>query len=231
MDIAAFLGSIQAIDLLLFLYFAGFFVLGFAQGTIRRLIGLASVLFSFFLAANLAEPLGDFLGANWRQFSPEYSYMVGFGTIFVAAALAFALVAQGWYKPQPLFEKARFVDELLGGLLGILLASTLFDAPAPADLIDEARGSPAVRALAEEARLRMLRTASPPGQMGEFLDSLNTHDRLRHRLWPLVTLLITRTVGDHQAMPLPKPLWGIYYLTRPFRLAGKVVVEKVIGRN
>ncbi len=128
MDIAAFLGSIQAIDLLLFLYFAGFFVLGFAQGTIRRLIGLASVLFSFFLAANLAEPLGDFLGANWRQFSPEYSYMVGFGTIFVAAGLAFALVAQGWYKPQPLFEKARFVDELLGGLLGILQAGVILGA-------------------------------------------------------------------------------------------------------
>lgn len=128
MDIAAFLGSIQTVDLLLFLYFAGFFVLGFAQGTIRRLIGLGSVLFSFFLAANLAEPLGDFLGANWRQFSPEYSYMVGFGTIFVAAALAFALVAQGWYKPQPLFEKARFVDEVLGGLLGIVQAGVILGA-------------------------------------------------------------------------------------------------------
>ena len=45
-----------------FLCFAGFFVLGFAQGTIRRLIGIASVLFSFLFAANVAEPLGRFLG-------------------------------------------------------------------------------------------------------------------------------------------------------------------------
>ena len=125
MDFGEFLGSIQTVDLLLFLFFAGFFVLGFAQGTIRRLIGLGSVLFSFLLAANLSGPLGQFLGDNWRQFSPEYSYMVGFMTIFVAAALAFALVAQGWYKPQPLFEKARFADELLGGLVGLLQAGVI----------------------------------------------------------------------------------------------------------
>lgn len=120
MDFGEFLASISTVDLLLFLAFAGFFVLGFAQGTIRRLIGLASVTFSFFLAANLSGPLGQFLGDNWRQFSPEYAFTVGFLTIFVAAALAFALVAQGWYKPQPLFEKARFVDEILGGLIGIV---------------------------------------------------------------------------------------------------------------
>ena len=36
---------------LIVLYFIGFFVLGFAQGTIRRLLGIASILFSWFLAA------------------------------------------------------------------------------------------------------------------------------------------------------------------------------------
>jgi uncharacterized membrane protein required for colicin V production len=127
-DIGAFLSGISSVDLLLFLYFAGFFVLGFAQGTIRRLIGLASVLFSFFFAANIAEPLGAFLGSNWTQFTREYSYMIGFLTVFVGASVAFALVAQGWYKPQPLFEKARFVDEVLGGLLGIVQAGVIFGA-------------------------------------------------------------------------------------------------------
>lgn len=120
MDIGEFLGGIQTIDLVLVLIFMGFFVLGFAQGTIRRVIGLAAILFSFFFAANLAEPLGTFLGANWTQFPKEYSYMVGFGTVFVAAALAFAIVVQGFYKPQPLFEKARFADELLGAILGLI---------------------------------------------------------------------------------------------------------------
>ena len=95
MEFGEMIGGIQTVDLLLVLYFMGFFVLGFAQGTIRRLIGIGSILFSFFFAANLAGPLGEFLGENWTQFPKEYSYMIGFLTIFVAAALAFALVAQG----------------------------------------------------------------------------------------------------------------------------------------
>ena len=119
----SFLNGVGTVDLLIVLYFMGFFVLGFAQGTIRRLLGIASILFSWFLAANVAEPLGDFLGDNWTQFPREYSYMVGFGTVFVASAIAFALVIQGFYKPQPLFQKARFADEIIGGILGLVEAA------------------------------------------------------------------------------------------------------------
>lgn len=128
MDIGAFLGGFRAIDLVLILFFMGFFVLGFAQGTIRRLIGLAAILFSFFFAANLSEPLGEYLGANWTQFPRQYAYMIGFGTVFIAAALAFALVVQGFYRPQPLFKKARFADELIGALLGIVQAAVILGA-------------------------------------------------------------------------------------------------------
>jgi hypothetical protein len=119
-------------------------------------------------------------------------------------------------------ERAHRSHSLRSVLLAFNLASTLLGAPAPANVIDRARANSAVRVLSEKALLRMLRTASQ-GELREFLDSISTHDRLRHRLWPVATLLTTRTVGDYQAMPLPKPLWGIYYLTRPFRLASKVV--------
>jgi uncharacterized membrane protein required for colicin V production len=121
-----FLGGIRTVDLLIVLYFIGFFVLGFAQGTIRRLIGIGSILFSFLLAANLADPLGRFLGDNWTQFPRQYSYMIGFGTIFAAAAIAFALVVQSYYRPQQLFQKARFADEILGGVLGLVQAAIIF---------------------------------------------------------------------------------------------------------
>ncbi len=125
MDVGTFLDGVGTIDLLIVLFFMGFFVLGFAQGTIRRLIGIGSILFSWFLAALLAEPLSNFLGQNWTQFSKEYSYMIGFLTVFVAAAIAFALVTQSFYKPQPLFEKARWADEIIGGLLGLLEAAII----------------------------------------------------------------------------------------------------------
>jgi uncharacterized membrane protein required for colicin V production len=127
-DVGATLNGIKPVDLVIVLYFMAFFVLGFAQGTIRRLLGIGSILFSFLFAANVAEPLGNFLGANWTQFPREYSYMIGFATIFVASSIAFALVVQGFYKPQPLFQRARFVDEIIGGLLGLVQAALIFGA-------------------------------------------------------------------------------------------------------
>src|SRR5688500_5217001 len=127
-DFGEFLGGLATVDLLLALYFLGFFVLGFAQGTIRRVIGIGAILFSFLLAANLYEPLGGFLGSNWAQFSRQYAFMVGFGTVFVAAVIAFALVVQGFYKPQPLFAKARWADEIIGGVLGLIEAGIILGA-------------------------------------------------------------------------------------------------------
>jgi membrane protein required for colicin V production len=120
--------SIGVVDILLIFYFAGFFILGFAQGTIRRLLGIGSILFSWFLAANLAQPLSEFLGKNWTQFPKEYSYMIGFLAVFVTLAVVFALVIQGFYKPQPLFKNARFADEIIGGLLGLVQAALIFGA-------------------------------------------------------------------------------------------------------
>jgi uncharacterized membrane protein required for colicin V production len=127
-DVGAFLDGVGTIDLLIVLFFMGFFVLGFAQGTIRRLIGIGSILFSWFLAALLAGPLSEFLGDNWTQFAREYSYMIAFGTVFVASAIAFALVTQGFYKPQPLFQNARWADEIIGGFLGLLEAAIILGA-------------------------------------------------------------------------------------------------------
>jgi Uncharacterised nucleotidyltransferase len=127
------------------------------------------------------------------------------------------------------FDRAEQANSSRPLLLATLLASTLLDAPAAPELIDKARNNSAVRALAEKAQLRMRRTA-PEGELGTFLDGLNTHDRMTHRLSPIGTLLTTRTVGDHRAMPLPKSLWGLYYLTRPFRLATKAA-EMILSRN
>lgn len=128
MDPGAFFRSAGAVDLVIVLYFIGFFVLGFAQGTIRRVIGLGSILFSFLLAASLANPLGSYLGDHWTQFVRPYSFMIGFGLVFSTSAVALALISQSYYKPQQLFKKARFADELLGGVLGLVQAALILGA-------------------------------------------------------------------------------------------------------
>lgn len=125
MEIGDFILGFDTVDLLIIGFFGLFFVLGFAQGTIRRLIGIGSILFSFLFAANLSEWLGTFLGSNWTQFSSGYSQMIGFFFVFVAGCVVFAILAQGFYKPQPLFQKARFADEIIGGILGLIEAALI----------------------------------------------------------------------------------------------------------
>ena len=128
MNISDFLLSINVFDLLVLAFLAFFFILGFIQGTIRRLLGIASVLFSFLLAANLREPLGNFLAPNWNHLDPNYAIMVGFVTVFVAGVIAFTLVIQAFYKKVPLFEKYTVVDEMLGGILGVVQGILLLGA-------------------------------------------------------------------------------------------------------
>lgn len=125
MNIGDFLLSINKFDLLIVLLCFGMFVLGFIQGTIRRLLGLASMLFSFLFAANLRGPLGGYLADNWNQFPNEYAVMLGFGIVFVAATIAFTLVIQGFYHKQALFKKATAADEIIGGVLGVVQALLL----------------------------------------------------------------------------------------------------------
>jgi len=121
-NIGDFLSSINRFDLLVVLFAFAMFVLGFVQGTIRRVLGLASMLFSFLFAANLRDPLGNYLAQNWNQFPDEYAVMLGFGIVFIAATIAFTIVIQGFYHKQALFAKASFADEVIGGLLGVVQA-------------------------------------------------------------------------------------------------------------
>ena len=187
------LGGIALADWLIVIFFLAFFVLGFAQGTIRRLIGIASILFSFFLAANLADPLGEFLKANWTTQNPEYSYMVGFLTVFVAASVAFALVIQGFYKPQTLFEKARFVDELLGGVLGVIQAGIILGA-----LIVILDSYYRLNAPPRDTELQFLR------DLWTFLDSSKIVDFFRATLIPLFFAIFGFLVPDKIEAMYPK---------------------------
>lgn len=121
MNISETLSSINLFDVFIVIYLFGFFILGFIQGTIRRLVGIASIVFSFFLALQLNDFwLGNFLATNWTQYPKEYSIMIGYLVLFIAGVVAFTLVIQGTYKKAPLFAKYPVVDEILGGVLGVV---------------------------------------------------------------------------------------------------------------
>ncbi len=126
MDFVATLQSINVVDLLVILFLFGMFVLGYIQGTVRRLLGIASIVFSFFLAMQInAAILGDFLARNWQQYPPEYSVMIGYLVLFVAGVLASTLVIQGTYRKTEIFAKYPVLDEILGGILGVVQGGLL----------------------------------------------------------------------------------------------------------
>jgi uncharacterized membrane protein required for colicin V production len=111
--------SFNVFDLLFLLFLCGMFVLGYIQGSVRRLVGTLSFIFSFFLAAALSVPFGDFLKSYWTNYPDEYSVMLAFLTVFLAAVLAFFLVIQGTYTKTALFSRWPVVDEVVGGLVGV----------------------------------------------------------------------------------------------------------------
>jgi uncharacterized membrane protein required for colicin V production len=119
LDIVESIKSINLFDLLTILFLFAMFVLGYIQGSIRRLVGTLSFIFSFFLAALLSVPFGDFLKSYWTNYPDEYSVMLGFLVLFGAAIVAFFLVIQGTYSKTQLFARYPVFDEILGGVVGV----------------------------------------------------------------------------------------------------------------
>jgi uncharacterized membrane protein required for colicin V production len=109
-------------DILLLLILAGAFLIGFFWGVVRGLLGLAAWLVTFLLAAHLSGPGGDYLQAQWRNFSAEYNHMLAFlitfGVLFVLALLLIQLGARGSHD----LSRYPIVDDILGGLLCAVLA-------------------------------------------------------------------------------------------------------------
>src|SRR5258705_12447376 len=96
------------------------FVLGYAQGVVRRLLGIAAIIFSLVLGSYLRPSLGAYLAAEWSGLDDAYSFMVAFGAVFIAAAVTLSIGIQITYRPAPLFQKYPVLDEILGGILGVV---------------------------------------------------------------------------------------------------------------
>jgi uncharacterized membrane protein required for colicin V production len=119
-DIAGFIRSAPMVDLVIVFAFFGCFVAGVAQGTIRRLLGLMAMVFSFLFAASLRGVVGDFFADNWRQFDSGYNHLLAFLLIFVVGSVASSIVIQGFYKRTELNADHPIVDDVVGGLIGVL---------------------------------------------------------------------------------------------------------------
>src|SRR4029077_7450474 len=57
-----------------------------------------------------------------------YNHMLAFGAVFLAGTIASTIALQLFVKPTPLFAKYPVVDEILGGLLGLLQGAIILAA-------------------------------------------------------------------------------------------------------
>jgi hypothetical protein len=113
--------------------------------------------------------------------------------------------------------------------LGLSLACDVLGAPVPEAVLRKVRADRSVGALARRVRGRLV--ADDRARPGAFQYSpadiafhLGMRERRRDRLRYAVRLVLSPTVGDRLALPLPAPLSFLYYPLRPFRLFGKWLV-------
>ena len=111
---------ITPFDLVILLALLAMFIVGYAQGVVRRLLGIAAILFAIVLGSYLRAPLGQYLANEWASIDDTYSFMVAFGAVFLATALALSIGIQITYRPAPLFQRYPVLDEILGGILGVI---------------------------------------------------------------------------------------------------------------
>ena len=106
--------------------------------------------------------------------------------------------------------------------IGLLLASELGGASLPGEISREVQSDSAAKAVVRELRGRLFEEReSSPGIAETARLHLRMRERLRDRATYCLRLTLGTTVGDWTSMKLPRPFLFLYYLLRPFRLAGK----------
>jgi uncharacterized membrane protein required for colicin V production len=107
-------------DVVAFLFLVGWFIVGYFQGLTRRIFGILALVFSLLIAAQVRAQLGAYLAGEWTTAPDEYGYMVAFGALFLALWVAISIGIQLAYRPAPLLSRYPVLDEILGGVLGVI---------------------------------------------------------------------------------------------------------------
>ena len=107
-------------DVAAFLFLVGWFILGYFQGLTRRAFGILALVFAILVAAQVRQSMGNYLASQWKSAPPEYGYMVAFGAVFLGLWVALSVGIQLFYRPAPLLPRYPVLDEVLGGVLGVV---------------------------------------------------------------------------------------------------------------
>jgi Uncharacterised nucleotidyltransferase len=119
-----------------------------------------------------------------------------------------------------LIDEARRTRSLRMLLLGVELADSLTLCNAHANLVEAARRDSSVTALAATVRRRIF-DLERQADLDDWSIALKTVDSMRDRITYVVQRMLAPKISDHDLMPLPRPLYPLYYVARPILLAIK----------
>jgi hypothetical protein len=138
------------------------------------------------------------------------------GWVCDLAALLRARPGIDW---EAVMRRARRTGTRRAVLLGLYLAHDLAGAETTVELLAAAREDRKVQDLARESAARMFQEAPSAG--GGWSYWYRASERWRERLWLLRGAVFEAMPADREAYKLPRALFPLYRVIRPFRLAVK----------
>jgi hypothetical protein len=119
-------------------------------------------------------------------------------------------------------------------LLGVFLARDLLGAAAPEAVSHGAQADGKTRALAAQVKRWLPLEEDPPsGALPSMRFHLAARERLHDRIRYCLEGALRPSYADWRWMPLPDPLFFLYYLIRPVRIVGEALggaLRRLLGR-
>ena len=112
------LGSATLFDVVIALLALGMFVVGWLQGALRQVLGVAVLLVAFVIAGGLREPFGSFLARNWTFNDRGFNLMLAMLGVWLAASATLIVGVQSFYRRLVIHRRLVILDEIIGGVLG-----------------------------------------------------------------------------------------------------------------
>jgi hypothetical protein len=129
-------------------------------------------------------------------------------------------------------EAARREGRLCCVGLGLLLAARLLRTSVPAPVLARAASRPGAESLFEETARRLLRlNPRDDGNAGKWSYQMRALERVGDKLKILAFPVFVPTILDIRRVPLPRPLFWLYYPLRVGRLALKHTVGRLTGQG
>jgi hypothetical protein len=170
----------------------------------------------------LGTPVPTLRPADSILFQAYHGSKHGWTTLAQVSDFAHVLAIATPETCDSLIEEARRTRSLRMLLLAVELVDSLALCEAPANLVEAARRDSQVTALARTVSRRIF-DLDRRSDLDDWSIALRTVESMRDRITYVIERMLAPKISDYELMPLPRPLYPLYYVARPLLIAIKHV--------